>query len=38
VTGEDFFLSVYETMKELELSWTKLKGDRAQIMVGNRFD
>jgi hypothetical protein len=25
ITGEDLFLSVFETMKELELPWTKLK-------------
>jgi hypothetical protein len=25
-TGKDLFLSVCETMKELEMPWTKLKG------------
>jgi hypothetical protein len=38
-TGEDLFLSVCETMKELELPWIKLKGvttDGAQSIAGKK--
>jgi hypothetical protein len=40
-TGEDLFLSVCETMKELELPWTKQKGvsaDGAPSMIGKETD
>jgi hypothetical protein len=38
-TGEDMFLSMCETMKELELPWTKLKRvttDKAPSMIGKK--